>query len=134
MTENKFGRFFSRLKKNNIYHIFYYLDLFDITEFSFISHNFSKLISSKFQKKITIIKTTITLCNSKLKINLPCDFPIHLRNNSKEVRKEINEVLKLQSPEGFSHLPIKKYFFNHIGNLNITTINLKNDGLGKKKY
>ena len=132
MTENKFGRFFSRLKKNNIYHIFYYLDLFDITEFSFISHNFSKLISSKFQKKTTIIKTTITICNSKLKINLPCDFPIYLRNNCKEVRKEINEVLKLQSPEGFSHLPIKKYFFNHIGNLNITTINLKNDGLGKK--
>ena len=78
MIENlKFGRFFSKIKINNIYHIFSYLDLFELSEFSFLSHNFSKIISTKFNKKISIIKATIKICNSKLKINLPCDFTIY---------------------------------------------------------
>ena len=128
----KFGRFFSKIKINNIYHIFSYLDLFELSEFSFLSHNFSKIISTKFNKKISIIKATIKICNSKLKINLPCDFTIYLRNNSKKVRNEINEILKIQLPDQYSHLPIKKYFFNHLGNLNITKINLKNDEIGKR--
>ena len=128
----KFGRFFSKIKINNIYHIFSYLDLFELSEFSFLSHNFSKIISTKFNKKISIIKATIKICNSKLKINLPCDFTIYLRNNSKKVRNEINEILKIQLPDQYSHLPIKKYFFNHLGNLNITKINLRNDEIGKR--
>jgi hypothetical protein len=132
MDEPNYGKLFSKINTNNRYLIFRFLDLFDITELSYVNKSFKVNLREKYSKSIFMITSSLKVYKSYIQITSSNDFAYYLKNNSHVISKDIKGLIRNIVDEYYTRIPIMKHFFSKISFPNLSVINLKGKEIGKK--